>query len=96
MRTTTETCDTCDCIEYQYLTSGCRVRNVIPSDLQYLTDENIQELGMRFDCAAVAAVGDHSRLLLRTGSAMTHVENMRLQAALQALQGTCTRTCTRP
>ena len=35
--------------------------NVVPSDLQFLTDENIEELG----------------------SAMTHVEKMRLQAALR-------------
>ena len=39
--------------------------NVVPSDLQYLTDENIGELG----------------------SVMTHVEQMRLQTALQALSG---------
>ena len=37
-----------------------------PSDLQYLTDENIEEIG----------------------STMTHVEKMRMQAALQALRGT--------
>jgi len=38
--------------------------NIVPSDLRYLTDENIEEIG----------------------SDMTHVERMRLQAALQALQ----------
>ena len=41
------------------------VRNILPSDLQYLTDENIEEIG----------------------STMTHVERMRMQAALQALRG---------
>merc|ERR1712072_1497686 len=38
--------------------------NVVPSDLQYLTDENVEEIG----------------------GAMTHVEKMRFQAALQALR----------
>ena len=37
----------------------------MPSDLQYLTDENIEEIG----------------------AVLTHVERMRLQAALQALHG---------
>ena len=41
-------------------------RDILPSDLQYLTDENIEEIG----------------------STMTHVEKMRMQAALQALRGT--------
>ena len=40
---------------------------MLPSDLQYLTDENIEEIG----------------------STMTHVEKMRMQAALQALRGAC-------
>ena len=39
-------------------------RNAEPSDLQYLTEENIEEIG----------------------AALTHVERMRLQAALQALR----------
>ena len=39
----------------------------MPSDLQYLTDENIEEIG----------------------GTMTHVEKMRMQAALQALCGAC-------
>ena len=38
-------------------------RDAAPSDLQFLTDDNIAEIG----------------------SAMTHIEKMRLQAALQAL-----------
>ena len=42
-------------------------RDILPSDLQYLTDENIEEIG----------------------GAMTHVEKMRMQAALQALCGAC-------
>ena len=42
-------------------------RDILPSDLQYLTDENIEEIG----------------------STMTHVEKMRMQAALQALRGAC-------
>ena len=37
--------------------------NILPSDLQYLTDENVEEIG----------------------SGLTHVERMRLQAALQAV-----------
>ena len=37
--------------------------NILPSDLQYLTDENVDEIG----------------------SGLTHVEKMRLQAALQAV-----------
>ena len=40
-------------------------RDILPSDLQYLTDENIEEIG----------------------STMTHVERMRMQAALQAMRG---------
>ena len=40
-------------------------RDILPSDLQYLTDENIEEIG----------------------AALTHVERMRLQAALQAQRG---------
>ena len=43
----------------------CACRTVLPSDLQYLTDENIEEIG----------------------AALTHVEKMRLQAALQAKLG---------
>ena len=42
-------------------------RDILPSDLQYLTDENIEEIG----------------------STMTHVEKMRMQAALEALRGAC-------
>ena len=38
---------------------------MLPSDLQYLTDQDIEEIG----------------------AALTHVEMMRLQAALQALRG---------
>ena len=37
--------------------------NILPSDLQYLTDENVDEIG----------------------SGLTHVERMRLQAALRAV-----------
>ena len=51
----------------------CRLRrDILPSDLQYLTDENIEEIG----------------------STMTHVEKMRMQAALQALRGACLIPCT--
>ena len=38
--------------------------NIVPGDLQYLTDENVDEIG----------------------GGLTHVERMRLQAALQALR----------
>ena len=60
----------------------------MPSDLQYLTDENVEEIG---------ALLPHHQPALRltlahctniTGGAMTHVEKMRFQAALQALRGT--------
>eukprot|EP01045_Picozoa_sp_COSAG04_P003609 COSAG04_NODE_148_length_22826_cov_11.360026_4_plen_2104_part_00 len=53
----------CECWILPHWCSACRT--VLPSDLQYLTEENVEEIG----------------------AALTHVERMRLQAALQALRG---------
>ena len=57
----------------------------MPSDLQYLTSDDIEELGMRTR---------HSEPFwwltlahLASGGAMTRVEKMRLQAALQTMRG---------
>ena len=61
-------------------------RDAAPSDLQFLTEENIAEIGKRsspgMSSAATVVTG-----ALDSGSTMTHVERMRLQAALQALGG---------
>ena len=54
------------CLPSKTQTRVVHGRVVEPSDLQYLTDENIEEIG----------------------GTMTHVEKMRMQAALQALRGT--------
>ena len=57
-----------------------------PRDLQYLTDENIEEIG-----APLPAYCEYPSETLGTtpaGGAMTHVEKMRFQAALQTLRGT--------
>ena len=59
-------------------------RDAGPSDLQYLTDENIAEIGMRCQLLQPRPA---SRFAVPAGSAMTHIEKMRLQAALQALSG---------
>ena len=64
-------------------TCGAR-RDAAPSDLQYLTDENIAEIGMRCQLLQPRPA---SRFAVPAGSAMTHIEKMRLQAALQALSG---------
>ena len=53
------------CLPSKTQTHVVHGRTVEPSDLQYLTDENIEEIG----------------------ATLTHVERMRLQAALQALRG---------
>ena len=60
------------------------VRNAAPEDLQYLTEENIDELGAAMTHVSAALLTDtttaSSALLL------LQVEKMRLQAALQALR----------
>ena len=64
-------------------------RDAAPSDMQYLTDQNIAEIGMSLlasSAAALAALSAHT--CMRAGAAMTHIEKMRLQAAVQALSGT--------
>ena len=58
-------------------------RDAAPSDLQFLTEENIDEIGMKAIHPGVPLWLDTGGLSV--GSAMTHVERMRLQAALQAL-----------
>ena len=54
---------------------------MLPSDLQYLTDDNIAEIGM---CCQLLQSSRASRSAVPAESAMTHIEKMRLQAALQA------------
>ena len=63
-------------------------RNVVPSDLQYLTDENIEEIGALLPHHQPALQLTLAHCTNITGGAMTHVEKMRFQAALQALRGT--------
>ena len=58
-------------------------RDAAPSDMQYLTDENVAEIGMRCSLCSRA----RPNALLCVGRAMTHIEKMRLQAAMQALRG---------
>ena len=61
---------------------------MLPSDVQYLTDEDLEEIGMPccqdFGCALLTT-GSFTRLL--TGGALTRVEKRRLQAAVQAARG---------
>ena len=64
--------------------SACRT--VLPSDLQYLTDENVAEIGMRCRFLHLSSAS-YNALLCGAGKAMTHIEKMRLQAAMQALRG---------
>ena len=61
-------------------------RDAAPSDLQYLTDENIDEIGMRCRRLPLSSASCNA-LLCGAGKAMTHIEKMRLQAAMQALRG---------
>ena len=60
----------------------------MPSDLQYLTDENIEEIGALLPHRQPALQLTLVLPTAPTGGAMTHVEKMRFQAALQALRGT--------
>ena len=59
-------------------------RDAAPSDMQFLTEENVDEIGKK-----TVHPGCPCRLdtcgLMSAGGAMTHVERMRLQAALRAL-----------
>ena len=54
--------------------------------MQYLTDENIAEIGTP-PCWLPRRLALSDRVLLCAGSAMTHIERMRLQAAIQVLSG---------
>ena len=65
--------------------SGCACRTVLPSDLQFLTDEDLEEIG-RLCCRGSAFMADLP-LLYPTGGALTRVEKKRLQAAVQAQRG---------
>ena len=63
-------------------------RDAAPSDLQYLTDENIAEIGAEHQVVSVAdSCQIDRRFAVCAGTAMTHIEKMRMQAALQALSG---------
>ena len=55
----------------------------MPSDLQYLTGDDIEELGMAPTIRTVLVVNS----CMCTGGAMTRVEKMRLQSALQEARG---------
>ena len=58
-------------------------RTVLPSDLQYLTDEDVEEIGMSgltWLCCADFPSGS-------AGGALTRVEKNRLQAAVKAQCG---------
>ena len=57
-------------------------RDAAPSDLQFLTEDNVEEIGTATHHACRLCCLTRDFLL---GSAMTHVERMRLQAAMQAL-----------
>ena len=58
----------------------------MPSDLQYLTGENVEEIGVPCPLANLRHTADSGRT--SAGGAMTHVEKMRFQAALKTLRGT--------
>ena len=62
-------------------------RDAAPSDLQYLTDENIAEIGVEHQVVSVADSCHRLIVAVCAGTAMTHIEKMRMQAALQALSG---------
>ena len=60
---------------------------MLPSDLQYLTDEDLEEIGMPSCCRFFACCADDSFARLLAGGALTRVEKKRLQAAVQATRG---------
>ena len=65
---------------------------MLPSDLQYLTDEDIEEIGRlrhRASWTRPSPYADVS-LLFPTGGALTRVEKKRLQAAVQTQCGALT------
>eukprot|EP01043_Picozoa_sp_COSAG02_P031429 COSAG02_NODE_2051_length_10000_cov_2.340471_6_plen_87_part_00 len=68
----------------------------MPSDLQYLSEENIEELGTpqclynrpsRFNLKLVHRAMWYKMCPCVTAGAMTHIEKMRFQGATQALSG---------
>ena len=73
-------------------------RDVAPDDLQFLTEEDIAQIGAEDLARLIRNV--YRRLVMTrikwlAGAAMTHIETMRLQAALAALQGTLFPSSTR-
>ena len=66
---------------------GSACRTVLPSDLQYLTDEDLEEIGMPSCCRFFACCADDSFARLLAGGALTRVEKKRLQAAVQVARG---------
>ena len=67
---------------------GSACRTVLPSDLQYLTDEDLEEIGNPSCCRRFfACCADDSFARLLAGGALTRVEKKRLQAAVQAARG---------
>ena len=58
-------------------------RDAAPSDLQFLTEDNVEEIGTATHHACRLCCLTRDFLL---GSAMTHVERMRLHEALQGLR----------
>ena len=68
------------------MSGWCVRRDAAPSDMQFLTDDNVDEIGMR--CRRLhLSLASCNALLCGAGKAMTHIEKMRLQAAMQALRG---------
>ena len=60
---------------------------MLPSDLQYLTDEDVEEIGMPCCCVSGCPVPTCGLRVRITGGALTRVEKKRLQAAVQAARG---------
>ena len=58
-----------------------------PSDLQYLTDEDVEEMGTSRHADGVTAVLLICFFCTPSGGALTRVEKKRLQAAVQAARG---------
>ena len=61
-------------------------RTVEPSDLQYLTDEDVEEIGVA-SCQSLGCAVLTGAFCAPAGGALTRVEKKRLQAAVQATRG---------
>ena len=71
-----------------HLIAGCSAyRTVLPSDLQYLTDEDVEEIGMPCSAESCRLLLMLMHLVHPTGGALTRVEKKRLQAAVKAQCG---------